>query len=84
MTKFSNKLKKTLFLAHFGPFFPILGQKKVFPENLALSHTNFYHAKFQKKLIIQFQENAWTEGRKDGQTLFYRTLPTTAGGPIKT
>ena len=32
--------------------------------------------------MIQFQENAWTEGRmegqKDGQTLFYRTLPATA------
>ena len=35
--------------------------------------------------MIQFQENAWTEermkGRKDRQTLFYRTLPVTAGGP---
>ena len=31
--------------------------------------------------MIQFQENAWTEGRmegqKDGQTLFYRTFPAT-------
>ena len=42
MTKFSNKLKKTLFLAHFGSFFPILGQKKVFPENPALSRTTSY------------------------------------------
>ena len=44
--------------------------------------------------MIQFQENTWTEGqtegqkdgrtegRKDGQTLFYRTLPATAEGPI--
>ena len=35
--------------------------------------------------MMQFQENAWTEGRtegrKDGQTLFYRTLTATAGGP---
>ena len=31
--------------------------------------------------MIQFQENAWTEGRKDGQTLFHSTLPATAGGP---
>ena len=34
---------------------------------------------------MQFQENAWTEGRmegrKDGQTLFYRTFTATAGGP---
>ena len=34
--------------------------------------------------MIQFEENAWAEGQKDGQTLFYRTLPATAGGPINT
>ena len=32
--------------------------------------------------MIQFQENAWTEGRmegqKGGQTLFYRTFPDTS------
>ena len=39
MTKFSNKLKKTLILAHFWHFFPILEQKKIFPENPARSHT---------------------------------------------
>ena len=37
--------------------------------------------------MIQFKENAWTDGRtegwKDGQTLFYRTLLATARGPIK-
>ena len=31
--------------------------------------------------MIQFQENAWTVGRMDGQTLFHSTLPATAGGP---
>ena len=36
---------------------------------------------------MQFKENARTDRRtegqtKDGQTLFYRTLPATAGGPI--
>ena len=35
--------------------------------------------------MIQLQENAWTddlmEGRKDGQTLFYRALPATTEGP---
>ena len=33
--------------------------------------------------MIQFQENAWTKGRmegqKDGQTLFYRSFPATPG-----
>ena len=40
--------------------------------------------------MIEFQENAWTERRmegrerrKDGQTLFCRTLPATARGPKK-
>ena len=42
--------------------------------------TKSFHAKIQKKLIIIFEENAWT-GRTDGQTSFYRTLPATAGGP---
>ena len=44
------------------------------------------HGKIQKKQMIQLEENAWTEGRterrKGGQTLFQRTLPATAGGPI--
>ena len=35
--------------------------------------------------MIQLQENAWAEGRMegrtDGQTPFYRTLPATADGP---
>ena len=32
--------------------------------------------------MIEFQENAWTEGQmegQDGQTLFYRTFPATPG-----
>ena len=41
--------------------------------------------------MIQFKENTQTDGEKDRrmdgekdrQTLFYRTLPATAGGPIK-
>ena len=38
MTKFSNKFKKPC----FWPIFPIFGVKKVFQENLALSHTASY------------------------------------------
>ena len=33
--------------------------------------------------MSQCQENLWTDGRADGQTLFYRTLPAKARGPIK-
>ena len=45
------------------------------------------NAKFQKKLMSQFWENLQTDGRtdwwKDGWTIFYKTLPAEAGGPIK-
>ena len=41
----------------------------------------YHHAKFQKKLMSQFQQVMQTRGPKDrrmeGQTLFYRNLPTT-------
>ena len=79
-----------MFLAHIGPFFSIMGQKKFFPQKIRLCHAQlhmsfYHHAKFQKKLMIQLQENAWAEGLmegwKDGQTLFCRALPATAEGP---
>ena len=31
--------------------------------------------------MSQFRENLKTDGRMNGQTLFYRTLPAEAGGP---
>ena len=37
---------------------------------------------FRKKLMSQSQENLRTDGRTDGQTLFYRTLPAEAGDPV--
>ena len=86
MTKFSNKFKNPV----FGPFwvhFPNFWGKKIFLENPALSGTTSYGflapCQNLKKLMIQFKENARTDGRKEGQTLFYRTLPATAGSPIK-
>ena len=36
---------------------------------------------FRKKIMSQFRENIRTDGRTDGRTLFYRTLPAEAGGP---
>ena len=32
--------------------------------------------------MIQLKENAQTDGRTEGQTLFYRTLLATTGSPI--
>ena len=91
MTQFSNKFKKTC----FWPIFPILGAKKIFLENPALPHTTSYG--FQAPCqnldkvndIIQRKRpdrrtKGQKDGRKDGETLFYRTLPATAGGPLKT
>ena len=38
---------------------------------------------FRKKIMSRSRENLKTDGRTDGQTLFYRTLPAKAGGPKK-
>ena len=88
MTKFSNKLKKP----SFCPIFPIFWAKKIFPKNPALSSTTSHgilaSCQNLEKLMTQFQENTWTdrtegqtEGWKEGQNLFYRSLPATTGGP---
>ena len=86
MTKSCNKFKKPCFWSIFGSFSQFWGQKNFFQENPALSRTtplDFQHqVKFYKKLKMQFQENARTEWRKNRQTLFHRTLPATARGPI--
>ena len=68
-TKFFNIFKKLI----YGPFSYSLGQK-IFSWNIwpchAQLHMDFqHHAKIQKKLMIQFQEYAKTEGRKtEGRT----------------
>ena len=94
MTKFSNKLKKPC----FWPIFPILGAKKIFPENPALSCKTSHGILAPCQNLEKINNtsprkrlNRWedrrTEGQKEGwkdgqtQTLFYRTLPATAGGP---
>ena len=79
ITKFSNKFKKTLFLAHFGSIFPIFGAKKNFLENPALSPTTSYGflapCQNLEKIndIIQRkcperQKDGRTEGWTEGQT----------------
>ena len=85
MTKCSNKFKKPC----FGPFsvhFPNFWGKFSSPENLAVTHNFIWVSSTMPKLpklMIQFQENVWMEGQKEGQTLFYKTLLATAWGPIK-
>ena len=89
MTQFPNKFKKPC----FQPIFPIFGANKIFLENLVLSRTTSYgflapcqklekaNDTIQRKHPDR-QKDGRTERRKDGQTLFYWTLPATAGGPI--
>ena len=90
MNKFSNKLKKPLFFAHFGSIFPIFGAKKNFLENPALSCTTSFgflapcqnlekvNDTIQRKCPDRQKDRRTMEGR----TLFYRTLPATAREPI--
>ena len=84
MTKFSNKFKNPC----FWPIFPILGAKKIFLENLALSCTTSYGFLTPCQNLEKFNDTIQRkcpdrrkEGRKHGQTLFYRTLLATARGP---
>ena len=65
MTQFSNKFKKPCFQ-------PIFGEKE-FSWKIQLCHAQLHlgfqhHAKIQKKLTIQFKENARTDGRTQGRT----------------
>ena len=58
-------------------------------ENRALSHTTSYgfleSCQNLGKVNYTIQRkcpDGWMVGQKDGQTLFYRTLPATTGTPI--
>ena len=65
--KFFQYIKKTPFLAHFSACFPIL-----WPIFGSVTHNFIWVSsimpKFRKKLIIQFKENARTNGRTEGRT----------------
>ena len=67
MTKFFNKFKKTLFLAHFWSTFPILGKNFFSGKSSSIRHNIIWISdtmpKFRKKLMVQFQVNAQTDGR---------------------
>ena len=69
------RIEKTLLLAHFGPIFLILGAKKIFRENPALSHTtsNGILAPCQNlekidDTIPRKRPDRRKDGRKDGST----------------
>ena len=71
MTKSSKNSENPVF-GSFWIHFPNFGGKKIFPENPALPRTTLYEflapCQNLEKLMIQFQENAWTDGRTEGRT----------------
>ena len=76
--------KKTLFLVHFCPNFPIFGTKTFFLENPALSRTTSYECiascqNLEKTNYTIPRKCRW----KDRWTLFHRTLPANNEVPIK-
>ena len=80
MTKFFFKSKNPI----FGPF-PQFWGKKRFSKKLdghAQPHKGFrHHAKIQRNLMIQFQENTQTDVRRERWTnLLHKILPATARG----
>ena len=95
MNKFSNKLKITCFCPILGSFSQFFEQTK-FSWKIQLFNAQLrmgfqHHAKNLGKVNDTIQrkrpdrQDGWNDGwkdkRKDRQTLFYRTLPTTARGP---
>ena len=83
----TNQTKKQLFLGHFLLFLPVFRAKEVFirKKNLALPRATSYgfpapcqNLEKNNDPILSKHPGRW----KDGQTLFCRTLPATAVGPI--
>ena len=77
-----------MFLAHFGPFFSILGEKKFFVRKSNSVTPNFIWISstmpnFRKNDTIprKYLDRRMDGRMKDGQTLFYRILPGTVRGP---
>ena len=86
MTNFFNKFKKPCFWAHFRNIFPIFGAKIFFLENLALSGLTSFGFLAPCQNFEKTNDTIPKKGpgrRKDGQTLFHRTLPATAGDPTR-
>ena len=72
------KSPKTLFLEHFWPLLVIFAQWGFFAKNLALSQITIYRPLTPCQVSEKTNEpilRKFTDRRKDGWTLFYRTLP---------
>ena len=81
-----QQIQKILFLALFGSTFTIFGAKKFFPENPTPSHTTSCEFLAPCQNLDKINDaipRKCLDRQKDRQTLFHRTLPATARGPIK-
>ena len=73
-----------MFLAHSWSIFPIFGQKFFSPENPALSRkTSIGFLTLCKNLekTNNTLPRKYPDRQKDGQSIFYRTLPPTTRRP---
>ena len=84
MTEFFNIFKKSCFC----PVFPIFGAKNIFLENPALPRTTSHgslalcqNLEKTNDTIPRKRSDRQKDRQKDGETLFYRTLPANTGGP---
>ena len=84
MTEFFNIFKKSWFC----PILPIFGAKIIFLENPALSCTTSYgslalcqNLEKTNDTIPRKCSDRKKDRQKDGETLFYRSLPANTGGP---
>ena len=85
MTKFINLFKKHCFWRIFGPFSQFWGQNFFSRKSVSVTHNFIWVSSIMPRYNSKKrpgQTEGQTEGRKDVQTLFHRTLPTNAGGPI--
>ena len=77
------KSRKTMFWGHFWPFLVIFGWWGFFSKksgkNPALSQWTI-HGLYNEPILRKLTERQ-KDGRTDGRTLFYRTLPVKVGGP---
>ena len=87
------KSPKTMFLGYFWPILVIFAWWGFFPKKLGSVTHNYIWApntmlSFRKnyesilRKLTDRRKDGQKDGWKDGQTLFYRTLPADAGGPI--
>ena len=82
MTISFNTFKKPCFWPIFGPFSQFWGKKFFSGKSSSVTHNFIWVSSTMPKFRKNERYNSKkTPGQKDGQTLFYRTLLATAGGP---